>query len=241
MMRFCKNEKGNTMVEAAMILPVCFIMIILLYLVAVYLCQRANLQANLQTALIYFKNPLSDNYLDVKNKGEDIMSGLGSGTVLGNGSTYQKDGDRYLTPYRHFLFMENANGDFAVEKKSKSDFENFFRSICGYMFFDNGENVQIVEFSEDNYIIYKRVKATVKQEFKQPLNLGLIRFAGASSAARTWDIVVQGEVVVHNPDNLIRDVDFAIDLVETTTFANKIAEYLGKAKEIYDKFYNYFH
>ena len=53
--KWIKNEKGLAVVEATLLLPFCFIMIIALYYAAIFMCQKANLQANVQNALIYYK------------------------------------------------------------------------------------------------------------------------------------------------------------------------------------------
>ena len=45
------GEKGLAVVEATLLLPFCFLMIFALYYAAIFLCQKANLQANLENAL----------------------------------------------------------------------------------------------------------------------------------------------------------------------------------------------
>lgn len=230
MRHFCKNEKGNTIVEATMILPFCFVMIMLLYLVSVYLCQKANLQANLHTALIYFKNPITDNNVGVIDaSSKDVMSFSGD-VNLGDGSTYDdREDKRYMFPYRNLW----VNSD-------EDNFKKFFRQLSGYMFFDDGNNIEI-ECKVNNYIVYKTLSAKASQTFSQPLSLRLIKGSGESEAFNNWDIVVEETVVITNSDDIIRDVDFVIDIVKGTKFGEKINEYISKGKDIYDKFYNLFH
>ena len=50
-----KKEKGYIFVEAVLVFPVCILIILALYYAAIFMCQRANLQASLQTALTYYK------------------------------------------------------------------------------------------------------------------------------------------------------------------------------------------
>ena len=55
MYKLWKEQDGLAIVEATILLPFCFIMVIAIYYASIFMCQKANLQANLQTALIYYK------------------------------------------------------------------------------------------------------------------------------------------------------------------------------------------
>ena len=78
MEKLIKNEKGLAVVEATLLLPFCFIMIIALYYVAIFMCQKANLQANVQNALIYYKNTDSDNFVTASS---GMADGKAEGTI----------------------------------------------------------------------------------------------------------------------------------------------------------------
>ena len=119
MQTFKKSEQGTAMVEATLMLPFCMIMIVGVLYAALYLCQKANIQSNLETALLYYKAAESDTYVESKAQMEYDGSGLEA-----VGSNYGTV--RYLNPYR-FFFMNFK----------ESDYKSFFRSICGHMFFDS--------------------------------------------------------------------------------------------------------
>lgn len=89
-----KNEDGFAIVEATILLPFCMIIVIALYYAAIFMCQKANLQANLQNTLIYYKNTYSDSYVTVPYTTDE-------NTIAIWESSYSTP--EYLFPYRLFL------------------------------------------------------------------------------------------------------------------------------------------
>lgn len=208
-----KEEKGTAIVEATLLLPFCMIMIIALFYAAIFMCQKANLQANVQNALVYYKNINTDTYIEAKSS---MDFGGGTGTIEAAGSQYGEPGYRF--PYR-FLTM----------KLDKSPFESFFRSMYKYMFFDDGGNI---EFKPEmiNYIIYKEISVTATQTVKPAINLAMV------GAGNEIEIVVTGKAVVSDGDDFIRNIDFAVDIFNQTSLGKKAKELVESAKGFYDKF-----
>ncbi len=130
---------------------------------------------------------------------------------------------RYLNPYR-FFFMNFK----------ESDYKSFFRSICGHMFFDSGENVA-VSARRHNYIFYKTIEATATQTVKPPINLTWV------GGPEEMTIEVTGEIVINDGDDFIRNVDFAIDMLADTKMGKFIQGIGGKVREIYGKFKEVLH
>lgn len=207
------NQKGLAVVEATILLPFCFIMVIAIYYASIFLCQKANLQANLQTALVYYKNVESDRYVEAKS---NMSHMAGSGTVEAVGSSY---GNPYLLfPYRFFGMSF-----------SSSKYESFFRSICGYMFFDDGSNV-VLTSSSHNYVVYKTIEATATQTVKPAISFAMLGIPDELV------ISVSGEAVVNDADDLINNIDFVLDIVANTKIGEKASEMVDKAVELYGKF-----
>lgn len=213
MSRLIKEENGTVIVEATLLLPFCMIMIIALFYAAIFMCQKANLQANVQNALIYYKNINTDTYIEAKS---DMDFGGGTGMITAEGSQFS--GPTYRFPYR-FLSM----------KLDESLFERFFRSMYKYMFFDDGGNIKF-ESKKTNYIIYKEISVTATQTVTPAINLAMV------GAGNEIEIIVTGRAVVSDGDDFIRNVDFAIDIFNQTSLGKKAQELVGKAKEFYDKF-----
>ena len=208
------EESGTAqIVEATILLPFCMIMVLALYYASIFMCQKANLQANVQNALIYYKNVDSDTFVEASG---NMSYGGNSGTVGATGSRYGSPA--YKFPYR-FFFM-----DF-----EKSKFESFFRSMCGHMFFDDGSNVELT-VENKNYIVYKTITATATQTVKPAVSLKMVGLPDSMT------ISVTGKVVINNGDDMIRNTDFVVDVVKQTAIGEKAAELLDKVSGYYDFF-----
>jgi hypothetical protein len=212
------EEKGLAIVEATLLLPFCMIMVIALYYVAIFMCQKANLQANLQNALIYYKNVESDTYVEAS---ENMAYTTSNGTVSAVGGSYGET--EYLFPYRFFGM-----------KFQESSFVNFFRSMCGYMFFDTGSNVDVTAHVT-NYVVYKEITATATQTVKPAISLSMV------GAPDELIISCTSSVVISDADDFIRNTDFVIDVVEDTKIGEAASSLVDKAVEFYNKFKETFH
>ena len=213
MREFHKSERGLAVVEATILLPFCIIMVIAVYYASIFMCQRANLQANLQNALIYYKNVESDTYVTA-NATMDYSNSSNTVTAVGSGYSTPQE----LFPYRFFGMKFN-----------KAGFESFFRSVCGHMFFDTGDNV-VLEVDKTNFVIYKTITATATQTVQPAISLSML---GLSNEIV---ISVTGEVVVNDADDFIRNVDFVIDIINETWLGQKASGMVDQAVEWYNKF-----
>ncbi len=208
---FRKNEKGMAIVEAAIILPFCILMVLSVYYAAIFMCQRANLQANLQNTLVYYKNQYSDNWV---KPATGMAYTLADKEVSGGGDSYNVDGS--LFPYRFFGMSFNED-----------NFSKFFRSMSGFMFFDDGSNIEVNSKAE-NFIIYKTVTATATQEVKPAVDLSMVGFPS------TLTIKASGQVVITDGDEFIRNIDFISDIIAKTKFGDMISSVVDKVTELYN-------
>ena len=217
------SESGLAIVEAAILIPFCMLMVFALYYAALFMCQKANLQANLQNALIYYKNVGknvgSDTYVEASDRMAYVQA---DGTVGAVGSSYGET--TYLFPYRFFFGMGSDSSRF-----NKGAFASFFHSMCGNMFFDDGSNV-VIEASEKNYVVYRTITATATQTVRPAISLEMVGMPGSLT------LTVSGSAVISDGDDFIRNVDFVIDIVEDTALGKKAGELVGKAKGFYYKF-----
>ena len=223
--QFKEDEKGTAIVEATILLPFCIVIIIALFYAAIFLCQKANLQANLQNTLIYYKNTYSDTYIDTQDTIHYTKSGE---TYSGAGSSFGTI--RYLFPYRAFIEL--------FQKFDSSKFESFFRKMSGFMFFDDGENITISPLDGNsylkNYLIYKTISAKATQVLKPAINLEMIGIDNEII------IEVSGTVVISDGDEMIREVDLAVDLLEDTKIGEAAGKAVAKVAELYNKFKSVF-
>lgn len=213
-----KEEKGLAVVEATILLPFCMIMVIALYYAAIFMCQKANMQANLQNALLYYKNVESDTYVEAS---ANMAYTAADGTISAVGGSYREP--QYLFPYRFFGM-----------KFKESSFTSFFRTMCGYMFFDTGSNIDL-KAKASNYVIYKELTATAVQTVKPAVSLSM---AGVPDS---MVISCTASAAVSDSDDFIRNTDFAVDIVEDTKIGEAAGKLVDKAVEFYNKFKETFH
>ena len=85
MMKALKNQKGDVVVEAAVIFPAAILMVMILLYLSIILFQKANLQAGLEMALTYYKSTATDMYVSVQ---KSAVYKAKDGTVSADGNTY---------------------------------------------------------------------------------------------------------------------------------------------------------
>jgi Flp pilus assembly pilin Flp len=210
MSKFIRKEDGLAVVEATMLLPFCTIMIVALFYAAIFMCQKANLQANVQNTLIYYKNVDSDNYVEAKAN-------------MSYGDDNKAEGSSYGTPVYKFPYR------FLSMPFDEDGFKSFFKSMCGHMFFDDGSNVEI-NVKPENYVIYKTITATATQTVKPAINLSMV------GASNSLTITVTGTAVVTDGDDFMRNIDYVIDIVNQTSLGKKAQEIAQKGVDYYNDF-----
>lgn len=221
MRHFFTKEQGDTIVEATIVYPLTiFVFFVLLY-ASLFLCQRANLQANLEDALIYYKNVGTDTYVSVEDKMRFYKEGE---TIHAKGNRYEVSGK--LNPYRRIgKVLGNALG---FEEISSDKFSQFFHSSCGHMFFYTGKNVRVELESVTDALLYKKITAKATQTLESPINLAIV------GATHKMTVVAKATVVVVDGDDMIRDIDFAGDVIKDTKFGAAATDLAGKALNFYE-------
>lgn len=213
-----REENGLAVIEATILLPFCMLIVIALYYVAIFMCQKANMQANLQNALLYYKNVETDTYVEAS---ENMAYTQAEGNVLAVGGSYGEP--QYLFPYRFFGM------------KFQSDkFGKFFHSMCGYMFFDTGTNITVTSHAT-NYVVYKKITATATQTVEPAISLSIV------GVPDSMEISCTSSVVISDADDFIRNTDFVIDIVEDTKIGEAAHKLVDKAVGFYEKFKETFH
>ena len=85
MMKALKDQKGDVVVEAAVIFPAAILMVIILLYLSIILFQKANLQAGLETALTYYKSTVTDMYVSAQKA---AVYEAKDGTTSADGNIY---------------------------------------------------------------------------------------------------------------------------------------------------------
>lgn len=207
-----KSEKGEIEVEATIILPIAIFSIILLLYLSLFLFQRANLQACLETSVIYYKNSVTDTYV---KRNDTVSYDNNDKSHVGKGNTYSAESP--LFPYRGIFDSGEYN--------SQEEFEKYFDSVAGRMLF--GEPDVSIEYS--NYVLLRQFEVTATQTVSSPVDFSILGIGNEYKVSAT------ARVSVVDHDALIRNADFAIDLLEDTKLGEMAKNFASKVGEVYNK------
>lgn len=212
------HGRGSVEVEATFILPIAVLSVVMLLYLAMFLFQRANLQACLETSLVYYKNTVTDTYV---SKDEELTYTDSDSSRMGAGNSYHADTP--LFPYRGMFGDGNHLGE-------QDDFKKYFLSVAGKMLFDGDPEIQI---TYSNYVFLKQFEVTATQKVSFPVDLSIL------GIGREYKISASARVAVVDHDSTIRNVDYAIDLLKDTklgelaqNLASKVSSAYQKLKEI---------
>lgn len=214
MMKALKNQKGDVVVEAAVIFPAAILMVMILLYLSIILFQKANLQAGLEMALTYYKSTATDMYVSVQ---KSAVYEAKDGTVSADGNTYNAASP--INPY------EELFGN--IHKLNETDFTTFFNSVAGNMLF-SGE-VKIT-FKYKNYVIYKELEASAVQTIQLPIDFSFI------GLDNKYTITADAKIAVSDHDDMISNTDYAISLLKKTKLNETASNIAYKVKELYEKF-----
>lgn len=211
------KDQGAIEVEAIIILPLAILSVVFLLYLSLFLFQRANLQGALETSIVYYKNAVTDTYV---TRNSEVTYRVAEGDNIGVGNSYEVTGP--LNPYRGMF------GD-SQDLGSVSAFERYFYSVADNMLFNDDLSLTI---SYDNNLIADEFAVTAVQKVTFPMDLSMI------GVGKEYEITAAARVAVIDHDALIRDADYAIDLVENTkigeyarTIVEKVTEAYGRLKD----------
>lgn len=209
-----KNESGSVEVEATIILPIAVLSVVLLLYLSLFLFQRANLQACLETSLVYYKNAATDTYV---TKNDKVNYTKTEDSRMGAGNSYAAE--EPLSPYRG-MFGDGNN------LNSQEAFETYFKSVAGDMLFDDDLTLTI-DYS--NYVFLKQFEVTATQKVSSPVDF---RVLGIDNE---YEISATARVAVVDHDSTIRNVDYAIDLLSDTKLGELARNFASRVSEAYSK------
>ncbi len=219
MRKLIKKQDGMVVVEATIIMPIVILCTIALYYAAIFLCQKANLQTSLEVAAVYYKNTLTDTYVDTQEI--DYIYDE-SGFYSASGSVQEKI--YRLNPYADLL-----------QKFDEERFKEIFYSNCKFMFFDSGEDISFAAVKDTNYLVYREITVTAKQTLTPAISF---KFIGIENNEVT--ITSSVKLVVNNTDEFIRNIDFGMDIIDEITEGSEAREkfnnMVGQVVEFYNKY-----
>jgi len=213
--RFTRKEAGSVEVEATFILPIAILCVFLLLYLSLLLFARANLQASLETCLVYYKNSVTDTFV---KRDTEVSYREAEGSRIGKGNSYHIDGalNPYIGMFENTRDVENAE-----------DFKTYFQSVAGNMLF--GQKALNLSIQYTNYFLVKEYEVTATQEVTLPLDFSFI------GQGNQYVISATARAAVTDHDDTIRNLDYLIDILEDTKLGDYARDLAGKVKEGYEK------
>lgn len=214
-----QNERGAVIVEAAIVFPVMFFVLIFIIFIGNLFYEQARIDSIVTQYAIRGAQCVADPFLDEMYQGKSVPT---------------KASEVDLEPYRYiFGFTENSSisqVETMLSNKIKEEINNgsliFFDGTGGkYVSTDNGK---VCEFK--NMFLYSTFVVQVNYEVKFPIsfmNMSKPTLLRMSSRA---------EVPVSDTDEFVRNIDMAVDLIAETSGGKTIASIFEKVTSFINSF-----
>lgn len=210
---FCKDTRGDAIVEATILFPIILMIFAGLVLLAIYLPTRMALQHTTQYAATALATEQSDTWLDFDTGSLQYKYYYGKGDLP--------------NVYAAILasFLTNDVQDDAEIIVRKMD-EKSITARSGKL---------EVECEIMNYLVYKEIKVTATRTVPMPVDLSFVKFP------KEIPITVSSTAVVLNGDEFIRNMDLAVELIayldeklnlHISDLTSTLGTWMGKVYEI---------
>lgn len=204
-------------IEASIIFPIIILVVCAMLLASMYIYEKASLQASVETALTYYKNSMTDMWVESEQmfsgysvKDSDERTGSRLGTM------------KSLTVFD--LFGRTADKKAVIEQ---------INNIYGFRNFSSGDTS--IEVTQGGILFDKYIEVRVKDRIHFPINLS---FVGVDNSDITYDLRIRENV--SDGDQFVRDIsvvrEFVMHYVNQTELPDKMAQLKEKFKPFYDRF-----
>ena len=217
-----REERADAIIEATILFPIIILVLAMLILVSTYLPTRAILQNATQRAATMIATEYSDSF--VSYDAEKASYRWASKDELPN---------VYTSVFRALgtIGRNNGNGRGSGHDDAQ-DAEDIVNSTYEKaVLYKQGSLT--VEYSVKNYVVYKEITVTAREEIDFPINLSWIGLDGK------LDIVTSSSAVVHDGDEFIRDMDLAADVVEFIGEKTGLDKMFKSVGDLCSKFNNF--
>lgn len=207
--RLRKDERGDAVVEATILLPIMMMIYLGLILLAMYLPTRALLQRATQYTATAIATERSDTWLryDQANM------------------KYAWVTDKSSLENVYAALFHSFSG-----KESQSKVKNMVVQV------EEGEGIQgkagtlEVQCNVVNWVVYKEIQVTATRTIPSPIDLSFVGFP------KQLSITVTSTATVQNGDEFVRNMDIVADAVTWGAEKLNLTESLSKVGEVMNKF-----
>ncbi len=191
--------RGSATIEYVIVFPVVLLVIFALFYLGFVLHQRTVLDSAVSRGTVYAARLLSDpQYTSIT----DSAGGNGDALDFSSGE-YNFNISFDIQPYRYILNYSGKNYREKVENKVRS-------IIAANSIWGLSSNVA-VDYHYQNFVLYQQITITAEQTYPLPKILALV---GVDPELK---LKAQSVQAVTDPDEFIRNVDLAIDVVKQVT------------------------
>lgn len=204
-----KDERGDAVVEAAILLPIMMMIYLGLILLAMYLPTRALLQRATQYTATATATERSDTWLryDQENMKYEWVT---------NKSSLE---NVYAAMFHSFS-----------SKQDKSKVQNIVAKMEAKEGIQGRAGTLEVRCNVVNWVIYKEIQVTATRTIPSPINLSFVGFP------KELSITVTSSATVQNGDEFVRNVDIVADAVVWGAEKLNLTESIDKMGELMKKF-----
>ncbi|MDQ2085706.1 pilus assembly protein [Herbivorax sp. ANBcel31] len=198
--KILKNKKGSLTVEATIVVPVVIFTLIALILIGEFLYQQSYIQS------------VADR---TACRGAEVWNNPSKDMIK---AQILKDNMKDVCLYWRIPLLESSE----AKDKKRSKIEEYTKYLMtNASILGKPDSLDVTAEMAEDYIIYKKIRVTVKAEYKNPF-APILRPFGLKD---TIIIKTHSEAVVNEPVEFIRTTDFALDIVREVD--NKIFKGMG--------------
>lgn len=206
-----RNRNGSFTVEAAILMPIVILTIVALIYMCLLLYQQVCIQTVAEKAVQRGAAVWSSNHKDMYI------------------SKISKNDMENCDPYWRYL----ESGD---QKQKKVDkIKDYIKLQINRYNVLNSSTPSVITLEDDtDYLIYKKLKVTITQNYRLPIGRMLTSFGLKAD----FPVTVHTEAVVNEPTEFIRNTDFIIDTgkeIDRKIFKDKVGNFGDKMKEDFGK------
>ena len=215
--RLWTDSRGSAIVEATVLFPIMIMIISGLFLLALYLPTRANLQKATQFAASALATEKSDSWLLYDAEKMQYKWALTDDELGPNRNVYRA--------FLRSTVMSKGGDESAVEKiVVNTEKEGIYLAV--------GELE--VSYLVRNYVLYQEMCVTATRKIRSPVNLSFIGFPNEIP------VTVTSSSIVLNGDEFVRNVDIAKDFTLYLSEKYNLNDMFASISTIAKKFNDFF-
>ena len=224
-----KEEKAAIILESTIVLPLVFVVLFAMIFMGFILHEQSTIDGAAKRGSIYAARLISDPQYS------KVIAGAVSGASDPDAVDLFKAeyGFSSLAPIKPYRYFSNSKGE--MESLVTAEVKRIIdKSNTGLHKID----IDNIDYFQENKVIYQKVAIEITSTYKLP------NVFAAFNLPTEFELKTRSAMTVNDPDEFIRNADFAVDLVSEvirlvgeTDVGKSISEKLTKVIEFKDKLF----